>query len=104
MKKLTLNEKILNESPLNTYMINEIVLATIPGFCSWPARIVDIVGETIMVQFFGTGHINPVRSKALGRFELCKVIPFLQRKGFRKAIQEMELILDIPESFSLLQK
>lgn len=56
-KPLTLKEKIDNESPLNIYMINEIVLATIPGFCCWPARIVDMIGETIMVQFFGTGHM-----------------------------------------------
>lgn len=55
--RMTLKEIIEYESPLNEYMVNEIVLATIPGFCGWPARIVDIIGETIMVQFLGTGHM-----------------------------------------------
>lgn len=57
VKNLTLKEKIKNNAPDNEFMTNEIVLATIPGFCAWPARIIQIIGETIMVEFFGTGQM-----------------------------------------------
>lgn len=57
IKKLTLSEKIREESPKNVFMLNEIVLATVPGYCIWPASILQINGETIMVKFFGTGHV-----------------------------------------------
>lgn len=40
IKKLTLKEKIQNGAPDNEFMINEIVLATVTGFCAWPARII----------------------------------------------------------------
>lgn len=56
-KALPLKEKINREAPSNEFVVNEIVLATIPGFCAWPARIKAINNETITVQFFGTGHV-----------------------------------------------
>lgn len=56
-KNMTLKEKIRSEAPANEFVNNEIVLATIPGFCPWPARIIQIDGETIMVEFFGTGQM-----------------------------------------------
>lgn len=52
-----LKEKIFNEAPGNEFMKDEIVLGTIPGYCPWPARIVNIVGETIFIEFFGTGEM-----------------------------------------------
>lgn len=55
IKKLTLEEKIRNQAPENNFLCNEIVLATIPAFCPWPARIIQIINEMIMVEFFGTG-------------------------------------------------
>lgn len=47
---------------------------------------------------------NPVRSGAVTRFELNKAIPFLERKGYRKAIQEMELVLQVPSNITLYTK
>lgn len=57
VKKLTLSEKIRKESPENVFVVNEIVLATVPGYCAWPSRILSIRNETIMVEFFGTGQV-----------------------------------------------
>lgn len=57
VRMLTLKEKIRNEAPDNEFVVHEIVLATIPGFCPWPARIIQIIGQTIMVEFFGTGQV-----------------------------------------------
>lgn len=54
--KMQLQERIQNESP-EEFIENEIVLATIPGFCPWPARIMNITGQTISIQFFGTGQM-----------------------------------------------
>lgn len=51
-----LAEQIVNESPGKVYAANEIVLATVPGYPCWPARITDIQGQTIHVEFFGTGE------------------------------------------------
>lgn len=124
-KKLALKEKIRTEAPDNEFMINEIVLVTIPEFCPWPASITMITGETMMVQFFGTGEMsvkvyffstksnllmntfffrNPVRSNAVSRFELNRTIPLLQRKGYRKAMQELELTNQVPENISLFKQ
>lgn len=55
--KMQLQEYIDNESPNRQYIVNEIILATIPGFAPWPARILKIIGQTITVEFFGTGHM-----------------------------------------------
>lgn len=56
-KKLSLKERIHNESPINEFLVNEVVLCTIPGYSPWPARIKDINSQTIFVEFFGTGQI-----------------------------------------------
>lgn len=55
--EMLLKEKIEKEAPTNSYLKNEIVLTTIPGFSPWPSRIVNIIGETIYVDFFGTGQV-----------------------------------------------
>lgn len=55
--KLRLKEKIESELPANEYVLNEIVLCTIPRFSPWPARIMQINGHTIIVEFFGTGQM-----------------------------------------------
>lgn len=53
----TLSEKMLRESPGKEFVLNEIVLAAVPGFVPWPARIVEISGETLRVEFFGSGEM-----------------------------------------------
>lgn len=55
--KFSLKEKIFEEAPDKEYVINEIVLGTVPGYPAWPARILEISGQTIKVQFFGTGEM-----------------------------------------------
>lgn len=55
--KLSLVERINNESPANEFFTNEIVFATIPGYCPWPAAIMNINEQTIFVKFFGTGQM-----------------------------------------------
>lgn len=56
-RNLKLKEKMNNEAPANEYIVNEIVLAKIPGYSPWPARIIAIICETIHIQFIGTGHM-----------------------------------------------
>lgn len=55
--KLILQEQILNDSPDKEFIVDELVLATVPGYCPWPARIANINGQTIVVEFFGTGQV-----------------------------------------------
>lgn len=55
--KKQLEEKIRNEAPGNEFLEGEIVLATIPGYAPWPAKIHQISNETIFVKFFGTGQV-----------------------------------------------
>lgn len=52
-----LQEFIDDRSPVHEFVLNEIVLATVPGYAPWPSRIIKIVGETIFVEFFGTGQM-----------------------------------------------
>lgn len=47
---------------------------------------------------------NPVRCKAISPFEVNNAIPLLQRKGFAKAIREIELILGIPNDIALFKR
>lgn len=54
---MLLKEKMANEAPQKSYLLHEIVLVTIPGFVAWPARIKKIMGETIFIEFFGTGQM-----------------------------------------------
>lgn len=82
-------------------MLNEVVLATVPGYAAWPARIIEINGQTIQVEFFGTGERNPLRCNAVSRFELNNTIPLLQRNGYIKTIRELELVLGIPKNVSI---
>lgn len=55
--KLMLREKINNEAPINEFVANEIVLASIPGYAPWPARILEMSGQTVVVEFLGTGQM-----------------------------------------------
>lgn len=51
--RLQLEEQMLKELPTREYLLNEVILATIPGYSPWPARILEINGQTIVVEFFG---------------------------------------------------
>lgn len=51
-----MKERIDEEALDKRFVLNEIVLATVPGYPAWPARIIDINGATITVEFFGTGE------------------------------------------------
>lgn len=55
--ELRIEDRIESEAPKNVFIENEIVLATIPGYAPWPARILSINSETIFVEFFGTGQM-----------------------------------------------
>lgn len=102
-RKLTLAQAIENGSPANEFVADEVVLVTIPGFCPWPARILGISSETLMVEFFGTGQMNPLRIYAVKRFRLNDVIPLIERKGYKKSLEELEFILQIPPQITLFK-
>lgn len=68
--KFTLKERIENENPNKEYVVNEVILATVPGYPVWPARILQIIGQTITVEFIGTGE----------RYEIYHLINFLNFK------------------------
>lgn len=99
--KLLLSEQIDRDSPSRQYLLNEIILTTIPGFVPWPSRILKIDGHTILVEFFGTGQRNLVRSNSISGISSHKMIPYLNRKGYRKAVLELEKVLKIPSNLSL---
>lgn len=56
-KKYALKSKNLRNVAEKEFIINEIVLATIPGFAPWPAIIIEIEDMTYIVCFFGTGQM-----------------------------------------------
>lgn len=62
-RNLTLKERIDLEALDKFFLLNEIVLATVPGYSPWPARIIGIDGATIKVEFFGTGERCALKSK-----------------------------------------
>lgn len=51
-KNLTLKERIDIEALDKCFVLNKIVLATVPGYSPWPVRIIDINVATITVEFF----------------------------------------------------
>lgn len=51
-----MKERIDTEALEKCFVVNEIVLGSVPGYAPWPARIIDINGSTINVEFFGTGE------------------------------------------------
>lgn len=95
--------------PLETVHQDEIILVKMRGFCEWPARVVQIKGNAIHVQFFGDSTTHTTTMK--NTFSLTKnydlVLNNLRgRKNplYAKAIKEMEAILDIPADESLFSK
>lgn len=46
---------------------------------------------------------NPMRCSGLSRFELNSAIPLLKRKGYTKAMRELEMILNIHNDISLFK-
>lgn len=50
---------------------------------------------------FSFFHSNLVRAQAICHFNVNKTIPLLNRKGYEKAMMEVELILGIPTDASL---
>lgn len=56
-KRLKLQERMDLEAPDKEFVINEVVLAVVPGYSAWPARILEISGVTIKVEFLGTGEM-----------------------------------------------
>lgn len=99
---MKLQERLTADVPTKEYIINEVVLAIVPGYAPWPARILNISGQTIFVEFFGTGERNLFRSSAISHFDIKKVLPLLKRKGYKKAMIELELCLNIPSSVSVI--
>lgn len=99
--KLLLIEQIDKDSPSRHYLPNEIILTTIPGFVPWPSRILKIDGHTILVEFFGTGQKKLVRVNSISGISSHKMIPYLNRKGSRKAVLELENVLGIPSNLTL---
>lgn len=55
--RMKLEERIRVRAPINEFVKGEIVLGKIPGFAPWPARIKDIIGDTVFIEFFGTGEM-----------------------------------------------
>lgn len=99
---LQLQERLLNDVPSKEYLPNEIILATIPGYVAWPARILEMMGQTVLVEFFGTGQRNLVRPGSIRHFDVKAAIPLLNRKGYKKAMTELELCLAIPASLTVI--
>lgn len=100
--KLQLQERLLSQVPAKEYLQNEIILASIPGYVPWPARILEMTGQTVLIEFFGTGQKNLVRPTSIQHFNLKTVLPLLQRKGYRKAMTELELCLKVPSTLSVI--
>lgn len=44
---------------------------------------------------------NPVRSNAIHPIEIPKMMAFLQRKGYKKAVLELEMVVGVPPDVSL---
>lgn len=55
--KLKLEERIRIQAPTNDFITGEIILGTIPGYAPWPARIKNIINETVFIEFFGSGEM-----------------------------------------------
>lgn len=53
---MTIKERIDMEALDKCFVLNEVVLAIVPGYPFWPARVIDINGATITVEFYGTGE------------------------------------------------
>lgn len=85
---------------------NVVVLAWMPTYSPWPARIVSVAKNRAEISFFGDATTGTVKLERIGlikqnydliRHTAQKKIPF-----YRKAVMEIEQILNIPQHLSLL--
>lgn len=51
----------------------------------------SMTGQTILIEFFGTGQKNLVRPNSVRHFDINTVLPLLNRKRYRKAMKELEI-------------
>lgn len=65
--------------------------------------LVQLLNASIF-QNFHFFYSNLVRAQAICHFNVNKTIPLLNRKGYKKAMMELELILNVPTDASLFTK
>lgn len=92
---------------VNTFKVNDIVLAKQKYSIPWPARVIDIRKEKVSVYFFGDRRVGPVNSCDLfdyiKSFAALKSLLVEKRKarGFITGLREVELLLGIAETHSV---
>lgn len=99
----------------NKLSVNDLIMTKIRGFLPWPSKVLEITKkksfDVIKVEFYGAEPFERfgfVKSNEVAYFKDCinliKVI--LQRNPlkFMKGVKEVEVVLGLPESLSILNK
>lgn len=85
---------------------NDLVMAKMRGYCSWPARIIKMKGKRTDVFFFGTNQTGTVNTNQVTMFDdshrEIRQLLLRNKLEFKKAVKEVEIILNIPDHLSLL--
>lgn len=81
------------------------------GHCKWPARVTSIENDVISVEFFGDQTTTKTTVKHIFHFadSFVSIINSLKEMKsnkkllFKKAVEEAEIVLGIPEENSVLK-
>lgn len=83
-----------------------VVVAKMKSYAAWPARIVSFRKTCVTVHFFGDDTSGNVPYNGIGLFEanseLLKWNLMKKINGYRKAVLNLETILNVPAHLSIL--
>lgn len=95
--------------PLDAVHQGDIILVKMRGYCEWPGRVENVNGNAIQIKFFGdnTTCTTTIKNTFSFKDSADVVLDYLRgRKSplYAKAIEEAEMLLNIPVSQSILRK
>lgn len=91
----------------NELGIGTVVLAHMPTYSEWPARILNIEKTRVNVIFFGENLTGTVKPQNIGLIDRnSELIKYLLKKKinkYKKAVLEMEHFQNVPSHLSIIE-
>lgn len=96
-------------SPMKEVVNGQIVLCKLRGYCEWPARILNIDGKKINVQFFGDNttantNINNIYDFRTSFEVILNNLRNFKRDLYAYSVMEAEKAVGISKSMSILNR
>lgn len=108
-RALVLRRPKLMPNRCQTVEIGQVILYRLSGFCEWPAEVTSVDGIMAHIKFFGDRTTQKSKIANFFKFEDSHEIILYNLRNrktalYRKSVREAEIVLGIPEQFSILNQ